>query len=269
MMTAIPLVNEVRKILAPPTPAARILADMHLHAVLPRIGDLVRLDDEAGAIARDMDVTIAFMVRGGPRVFLAFDRGKVTASRTGSCDVLLFFPSCELLNRMFAGEKVTPIPLKGIHHFKALQKFTKLSDLLTKYLKPTPEAMKDKTFRAKHVEMSLLVGLAACRSVAELDRGARRAADGLHDGTLLYSVGRGGPEAHIVITHGVIDARPGPVADPSTTVEIRDVDLAVDVIAGRVDTFAASGVCDLRLGGDLHLADGFNQLFDRVGFYLK
>ncbi len=267
-MSALPFLDGIKKALAEPKPADRVLADIHLHAVLPRLGDLVRLDDEAKAIARDMNLTIAFFVRGGPRVWLKFANGTVTASRTGSCNVLLFFPSCDLLNRMFAGEKVTPIPLKGIHHFKALQKFTKLSDIMTTYLKPTPEAMKDPAFRAKHVEMSLLVGLAACRGIADFDTRAKRAAESLHDGTIQYSVGHG-PSAYVTIAHGAIEAQAGTVADPSTTIELRDVEFAVNLINGKVDTFAANGGGDIKVSGNLHLADEFNHLFDRVGFYLK
>lgn len=267
-MSQFEFLEPLTRLFEPPSLAARILADMHLHAVLPRLGDLVRLDEEARRIASEINLTITFTVRAGPKVYLKFERGHVTAMREGSSDVLLFFASCELLNRMFAGEKVTPIPIKGIHHFKALEKFTKLTDILTKYLKPTPPALEDRAFCSRHVELSLLVGLSACRSIAELDPAAQRVVKNLYDGSIQYSVGDG-PNAYVVIHGGEIDVFPGTISNPSTTVEIRDLQLAVDLIASKVDTFAANGVGDIRVSGDLHLADEFNHLFDRVGFFLK
>jgi len=41
------------------------------------------------------------------------------------------------------------------------------------------------------------------------------------------------------------------------------------LINGKVDSFAANGGGDIKVSGNLHLADEFNHLFDRVGFYLK
>ena len=46
------------------------------------------------------------------------------------------------------------------------------------------------------------------------------------------------------------------------------MDLAVALIKGQVDTFAANGAGDIRASGSLTLADEFNTLFDRVGLYL-
>jgi hypothetical protein len=40
------------------------------------------------------------------------------------------------------------------------------------------------------------------------------------------------------------------------------------LISGAVDTFAANGSGDIQASGNLHVADEFNHLFDRVGFYL-
>ncbi|MBM4396549.1 MAG: SCP2 sterol-binding domain-containing protein [Deltaproteobacteria bacterium] len=247
----------------------RVTANMHLYAVLPRVLDLARLDDAATGIARDMDVSIAFAVRGGPYVALDFKRGSGGARRTGLADVVLFFPSCRHLNRMFGGEKATPIPLWGLHRFRDLQRFTKLSDRLTQYLKPSDDDMADPCFRKRHVELSLLVGLAACREVADLDPRAQRVATALHDGTIQYSVGEEGPHVTAKVEHGTISVAPGRVPDPTTTIALRDLDFAVALIRGEVDTFAASGLGDIRLSGDLALADKFNHLFDRVGLYLK
>lgn len=268
-MHSVPIVEKVMKTFAPPKPADRILADIHLHAVLPRLADLVRLDTEAKSLAADMKMTLEFMVRGGPRAYLTFDRGTVRAGRTGCSDVGLFFLDCATLNRMFAGEKVTPIPFKGFTLIRQLKKFERLTEVLTRYLKPSDQDMADAAFRRKHVELSLLVGLAACRSIADHDRKAERVAAALHEGTIQYSIMPEGPDALVTIRHGAIEVSAGKVPAPSATIELKDVDFAVALIRGEVDTFAANGSGEVRVSGDLHLADEFNHLFDRVGFYLK
>lgn len=254
----------------PPSVRDRVRAGMHLHAVLGRLADLVRLDEEAAATARQMgDVSIEFRVFDGPRIVLAFDGGRVTARREGGSSVGLFFPSCSALNRMFDGADVKPIPFKAfLLHLKALQLLPRLTDRLTYFLKPPEEALKDMAFRAKHVEMSLLVGLAATQDLVESDPKVRRVACELHDGSMVYEV-LGGPVAHVQIRHGVIEAGAGPLKDPSTSITIRDVDLALGLVQGKVDTFAANGSGDIRASGNLHLADEYNNLFDRVGLYLK
>ncbi len=252
----------------PATPLREsIRAHMHLHAVLPRLGDLARLDDEAGKIVAGMKVAIGFQVLAGPRVVLHFANGGVRATQEGGGNVCLLFTSCAKLNAMFDGEKVTPIPVKGVHRIGDLKKLTRLTDILTRYLKPSEADMKGVAFRAKHVELSLLVGLAATAAIATLEPKGQRIAHHMPSGTMLYDIG-GGPKAHVVIDHGRIMAYAGMIDDPTTTIEIRDVDLAVALVKGEVDTFAANGSGAIRASGGLSLADEFNTLFDRVGLYL-
>lgn len=250
----------------------RVRASMHLHAVLGSLPHLVRLDPEAARMARGLpDVALEFRVFAGPRVVLQFEGGSVAVRREGGSDVGLFFPSCQALNRMFDGEKVTPIPFKfrGIGSLRALQRFPALTDRLTHCLKPTREALEDPSFRARHVEISLLVGLAAVQALIDNDpKVGRRMGPALHHGTIQYEV-PGVFAVHVSLSPRGIEAQAGPVQDPTTTITIRDVDLALGLLQGTVDTFAANGSGDIRASGDLHLADEFNQVFERVGFYLK
>ncbi|HOU52343.1 MAG TPA: SCP2 sterol-binding domain-containing protein [Myxococcota bacterium] len=250
----------------------RVRASMHLHAVLGSLPHLVRLDPEGARLARGIgDVALEFRVFAGPRVVLEFRGGSVQVRQEGGSDVGIFFPSCQALNRMFDGEKVTPIPFKfrGIGSLRALQRFPAMTDRLTHLLKPTREALEDPSFRARHVEISLLVGLAAVSSLLENDpRVKQRVGPALHHGSIQYEV-PGVFAVHVLLEPRGIRVGAGPLGDPATTITIRDVDLALGLLQGTVDTFAANGSGDIRASGDLHLADEFNQVFERVGFYLK
>jgi hypothetical protein len=249
----------------------RLLAHLYLHAVIPRLADLVRVDSQARDLASGLNLTVELVVAGGPRVALSFARGTVAVSPepAGWGAAALFFPSCRALNRMFEGGKVTPVPFKAAaFHLGGLKKFSALSDRLTRVLKPSAEDLKDAGLRACYVELSLLTGLSAACVLAQRDPAMAKAVGPLHDGVLLYDV-LGGPKAHVVIRKPHFEARPGAVERPLATLEIKDVDYAVEVIAGRVDTFAAVGLTDIRITGDANVLDEFNMIFDRVGLYLK
>ncbi len=251
-----------------PSIPERTKAAMNLHAVLPRLDEVARFDPEGREITREMRVGIELRVLGGPRVVLRFDNGRVRASSGGLPDIGLFFSSCERLNRMFDGDRILPIPYGKPWRLRELQRFSRLTEILTRYLKPSDSDLEDQAFRVLHVEMSLLVGLTATREVASHDPKGRRISSHLPSGTIQYVV-HGGPSCHVIVQDGLITAHSGATPDPTTTIEIEDVDLAIALIKGEVDTFAANGSGAIKASGSLVLADEFNTLFDRVGLYLR
>jgi hypothetical protein len=249
--------------------ADRITAHLHLHAVLPRLEDLVRLCPEAREELRGLELTLEFVVLGGPSAHLRIREGalSVAPGPYGFPALRLFFLSCGRLNRMFAGEKVIPLPLGGLHQLPRVKRFEKLTAILTRYLKPSEADLADPVFRRRHVELSLLTGLAAACQVGAQDPAVGRVMGALHDGTIQYRV-PGGPSAHVRVRQGVLEAAAGEVADPTAVVELRDLEFAVALIQGKIDSFSAVGAGHVRMHGDLMLADEFNALFDRVGLYL-
>jgi hypothetical protein len=246
-----------------------VLAHMHLHAVLPRLVDLVRLDPEAQALAQRLELSLDFSVLRGPAAHLKFSGGQVShgAGRQGFPALGLVFTSCARLNRMFAGEKVLPIPMGGLHQLPRVKKFEALTEILTRYLKPSQAALAEPRFKAAHVELSLLTGLAAACQVGHCDPAAQRVMAALHDGTIQFQV-KGGPSAYVRIAREGLSAGAGEIERPTATLVLRDLDFAAALIRGEVDAFSAVGAGDIRMHGDLFLADEFNALFDRVGLYL-
>ncbi|RJO64097.1 MAG: hypothetical protein C4523_18900 [Myxococcales bacterium] len=252
-----------------------ILANLHLYAVLPRLQELVKLDPDARKLAGEMKSAIRFAVRGGPSVLLKFSGGavSVTRDRREGCDIGLYFTSPQKLNKMFLGQSVVPIPYLGspggLTRLGDLKRFTKLTEIMTRYLKPSAHDMNDPEFRARHVEMGLMVGIAGAGVIGESDPMMARTVKKLRDGTLLVNVKPVGPKAHVVVKGGRITALNGPIDTPSGTIEIKDLDTAVALLANKLDTFAAVGACDLRIFGLIPLADEFSALMDRVGLYLN
>lgn len=253
----------------------RIIAHLNLYAVLPRLAELVKLDDEAKRLAAPMNLTIHFRVNDGPSLKLSFAGGEVTTSRnlTGASDVGLFFPSVSVLNRMFKGDKKAfPIPywvnpLALINKIGDLKSFTKLMDIMPRYLKPSEEDLRDQAFRKKHVEMLFLLALSATGVIADMDPKMKKVVGQLGDGTVLFSILPEGPHLNVTIRGGHIDAALGKIDNPSATIEVRDIDLAIDMLNDRVDTFACTGSGDLCASGSLNLVDHYNALIERVGYF--
>ncbi len=246
-----------------------ILANLNLHAALPRLQELVRYDSEAKEIARDMNAVIRFVVNGGPQVELTFKNGEVKASRqkTAKADIGLFFTSADKLNRMFDGEKVIPIPYRGLTKFGVLKKFTRLTEIMPRYLKPTEADMARPEFRRAAVEMMLMAGLEGARELAEHDPHMEKTKNMLPNGTLLFKVLGDGPEAHVLVDNGHLYAVNDTVKDPSSTVIIKDIEVAAGMMLNQLDTYAALGNCDVRIIGLIPLADHFTALMDRVNKY--
>jgi hypothetical protein len=248
-----------------------ILANLHLHAVLPRLEELVKLDDEAQSIARETKLKVRFKVRKGPSEVVEISDGWVRASSDpqARADLGLFFASCDQLNNLFMEKRAIPVPYKGVTQLPQMRRFSKLTGILTRYLKPTEADLKDPSFKKKHVEMALMAGLAGAAEVARYDRKMEHVVDQLPWGTLQFSVLPDGPYAFASVDKDkAICVGNGRVADPTANLDINGVDMAVGVLAGTVDTFAALGREDVCATGLLSLVDEFNALLDRVGYFL-
>jgi hypothetical protein len=86
---------------------------------------------------------------------------------------------------------------------------------------------------------------------------------------MLVQVLPDGPCAHVVIREGAdITATNGPIDAPTTTLEMHGVDVAIGLLSKKIDSFAALGAGTVRASGLLPLADEYNALLDRVGYYL-
>jgi hypothetical protein len=248
-----------------------IRANLHLHAVLPRLEELVKLDDEARAIAAQMKLKLRFKVRKGPSVVVEIEDGVVRASSDPQtkADLGLFFSSCDQLNNLFMDKRAIPLPYKGLTQLRQMGRFSKLTGILTRYLKPNEADLKDPVFKKKHVEMALMAGLAGAAEVARYDRKMEKVVDRLPWGTVQFSVLPDGPYAFATVDKDkTISVGNGTVADPTANLDINGVDMAAGVLAGTVDTFAAVGREDLRATGLLSLIDELNALLGRVGSFL-
>jgi len=249
-----------------------ILANLHLHAVLPRLQDLVRLDEEARSIAAKMNLGIRFRVLRGPSRAVEIRSGRVEASDdpAARAELGLLFASCAQLNNMFAQKAAVPVPYKRLDKLIQLKRFTRLTEIMTGYLRPSAEDLEDPAFKKKFVEMTLLAGLAGAAQIAKYDRKVEHVVDLLPHGSIQFSVLPDGPFAFVEVDEEKnIKSGAGKIDNPSANLDIKGVDVAADLLADRLDQFAALGGGELQASGLLPLIDEFNALLDRVGKFLE
>jgi hypothetical protein len=239
--------------------------------VLPRLEELVKLDDEAQSIASQMRLKVRFKVRKGPSEVVEISDGVVRTSSDpqAKADLGLLFVNCDQLNNLFMDKRAIPLPYKGLTQLRQMRRFSQLTEILTRYLKPAESDLKDPEFKKKHVEMALMAGLTGAAEVARYDRKMEKVVDRLPWGSVQFSVLPDGPYAFASVGKDkTISVGNGTVADPTANLDINGVEMAAGVLAGTVDTFAAVGREDLRATGLLSLIDELNALLDRVGFFL-
>ena len=118
----------------------RVLAYCNLLAVLGSIPKLLELDDAARALVEKKKISIGFSVKDGPSGTVFIDNGKAEMREgTKGCSIKLYFSSCAKFNGLIDGT-ATPLPVSGFQHLGFhLGGFTKLTDLLSAYLRPEPE----------------------------------------------------------------------------------------------------------------------------------
>jgi len=148
-----------------------VKANLNLHAVLKNLEDIVEFDREMKELTSSWNVSIRFIVKGGPSATVSFSSGKCTVEqgKSGKASIILWFFSPSHLNRMFDGT-ANPIPLKGFSRLGFLSKdFPKLTDRLEYYLKPTDELMKDKSYLEMNTRLTLNTAAYAVPEIAAGD----------------------------------------------------------------------------------------------------
>lgn len=247
---------------------ARTLAYINLYAVLGAIPALLQYDKEAGEMAKGVNMSVCFSVRGGPCATLFFEDGRAYM-RDGDegCKIKIPFSSPEKFNGMIDGT-VTPLPIKGIFHVGfLLGKFSKLTDILTKYLRPSPESLSDKEFR--DASTRLLFGV-ICRAVCQVgnnDPVGRASASYIVDGTVKVSIAND-IEAGIFVRDHKLEARIERCPDFRSYMIFRDIDTARGLFDGKVNAVSEIGTGGVRVGGMISQVDNINRILDRVSFYL-
>ena len=247
-----------------------IKAHLYLHAVLPQLEEVVRVDRAAQQVVAGCRGSIGLQVAGGPGLRLEVASGELRAVRRGrglpSLGLLLLGPRAAV--RMFEGGGAVPLPWIGAWRPRLIGGLRALSARLQYYLRSERAQLEaDGTFAAA-VVIRLAVLVHAIGVLAEAwDEGRRIAASGGADGVAEIGI-FAHPPLQITSGQGRLQVARGAQAQANVTVQFADPATAYDVLTGTLELWTALGTGAVRLRGQLPLLDPILQLMPRVGRFL-
>ena len=249
---------------------ALIKTHLYLHAVLPQLEEVVRMDPAAQSVVSGWRSSIALRVVGGPGVRLEVADGRLRAVRRGrglpSLGLLLLSPAAAV--RMFEGGRAVPLPWVGAWRVGLIAALRSLSGRLQYYLRADRDRLEaDDTFAAA-VRIRLAVLVYAIGVIAECsEEGRRIAASGTGDGVIAVGI-VDCPPLQLSSAGGSLAASREAGRQANVTVEFADPAAAFGILSGTLDLWTAIGTGAVRLRGHLLLLDPVLQLMARVGSYL-
>ena len=247
-----------------------IKAHLYLHAVLPQLEEVVRVDAAAQAVVAGWRSSIALQVAGGPGVRLEVADGRLRAVRRGrglpSLGLLLAGPAAAV--RMFEAGGATPLPWMGAWRLRLIRGLRALSGRLQYYLKEDRARLEGDGAFVPAVTIRLAVLVYAIAVLGECwEEGRRIAAEGAANGVAAIGVA-GGEPLLLSSADGRLTAARARTARPNVAVEFADPAAAYGILTGSADLWTAIGTGDVRLRGHLLLLDPILQLMARVGSFL-
>lgn len=246
----------------------RTLSYINFYAILGAISELCRLDTKAKEIIWNKNVTIEIAVKNGPTGRFAFVNGECKIFEgAGKCDIRLPFSSPKKFNGMIDGT-VTPIPNKGLTKIGfLLKKFIPLTDLLTRYLRPSAEDMNDSEFSRISTLLTFYVVSEALSQIGNHDKVGMASASYIVDGTVKMSIGDIAGAGITAKDHILHTAHEMPNEYLSYMI-FSDLQLASDLFSGKVNSVACVGHGKIKIGGMISQVDNMNRILDRVSMYL-
>lgn len=246
-----------------------VLARCNLFAVLGAIPKLIELDPEAAALVAGKRIKIGFSVKNCAEATLVLKDGKAEMVKgTKGCSIKLYFASPEKFNALIDGTG-TPIPVSGFHHIGFLLKeFTKLTDILSAYLRPTPEKLMDPVFFERSTTLMLFVIGRAIVQIGNHDKVGMFSASNIVDGKILLGIGEDLSVAiHAKGSHLMFNPEPND-RDVTSRMVFDSLQTARNLFDGKINAIAAVGMGQVRISGMISQVDNVNRILDRVAIYL-
>ena len=248
---------------------SKTLAYINMYAVLGTLENLCELVPEASElVAGSKPISIGFEVKGGPSATLYSKNGKCRMEQgCGACDVKLPFSSCEKFNGLIDGT-VTPIPSKGFLHIGfLLKKFTALTDILTKYMRPEEKDLEDPVFFERSTKLMLNTIGVAIAQIGNNDEIGKFSASHIPDGSIFLGI-KNGPAVEIVCKdHRLITLKKVP-AKYRCAMVFESIETARALFDGKVNALTCIGTGRIEMHGLINMLDNVNRILDRVSLYL-
>jgi hypothetical protein len=149
-----------------------------------------------------------------------------------------------------------------------LRRFTRLTDILTKYLKAEPKALEDERFFAVSTELMFSVIAQSLAQIGNHDKIGSFSASNIVDGDIELSI-KGGPAATIRVKDHVLTTALEKPEKPRSVMHFTSMRLARQLFDGQVNAVACIGRGEIEMRGMISMIDNVNRILDRVAVYLS
>jgi len=248
----------------------RTSAYVNLFAVLGALENLCELVPEAKELLKNKaPVSIGFAVKDGPNATISFADGHCEIKEgCESCSIKLPFSSCEKFNGLMDGT-VTPVPSKGFTKISFLTKtFVPLTELLTKYLRPSQKDLEDSRFREISTMLTLYTAAAAISQIGNHDKSGKFSAGLMLDGDIAIDV-RNVMGVTIRVKDHHLTTIKKQCEKPRAKMTFTDLEVAGQLLRGEASAMACICSGSITMHGMLNMIDNMNRILDRVGQYLS
>ena len=249
------------------------LSFINTKAVFGAFENLCEIDGEAAKLASPKKPQVVrFNVKDGPLVRYSFEGGKCKVLEgDGKSTINLYFDSPAKLNALVNGEKVTPLPASFstlLNLSFVTGEFTKLGDVLTKYLRATPEQLAaDEDFFVKSTKLMLYVIAGAICEIGNNDPVGKQTMTRMPDGEIAMEI-KDMISVTLISKGGKLTLKKSASENPRAKMAFADIHTARDIFDGREDAMAAIGNAALSMSGFIPMLDNLNKLLGKVALYL-
>lgn len=249
----------------------KALAYANMYGVLGALENLCQIDNVAKEIINNMKgrVSLCFSVKDGPcRTFHFSNEGCRITEGSSGCNCRMNFASPQKFN-LLINESKPGVPVKGVIKVLGflLGDFTKLTDRLTELLRPTEEALKERSFFEESTILTMYTVAGAIAGLANSDSIAKISASNTVDGDVLLGI-KDVAYATIRVKDNKFSIIKEKTENPRAVMEFSDIDLANGLFAGTVSTINEMCKGKIALKGMISMVDNINRILDRVSVYL-
>lgn len=249
----------------------KAMAYVNTYGVLRALENVCELVPEAKKICEKMKKPVALCldVKDGPCVTYKFDKnGCKFVEGDAECTCKMSFKNCEALNNL-VNNSTPGIPTKNPVEVLAflLGPFTKLTNIMSKYLQPEEADLKDpEFFRLNTILTMYVIGGAVC-ALANHDEISKISASGMVDGKIQMGI-KDACYVTIISKDQKLSLVKEKPENPRAVMEFSSIELANGLFNGTVSTIAELCAGNIKMAGMISMLDNVNRILDRVAVYL-
>ena len=249
----------------------RAMAFANAYGVLAALENLCEMDADAKKVCSKIKnpVSFCFDVKDGPCFTLNFttEGCKFTEGEDG-CTCKMSFSSPEKFNDLIDNSK-PGIPTKNPVQVLTflLGPFTKLTNILVRYLRASDEDLKNKDFFEKSTILTMYVIGGAICALGNNDEISKLSASYIVDGDISMGIT---DKVYVTVTakDHYLTLKKEKCEKPRAIMEFKTIELANGLFNGTASTMGELCAGNIYMSGMINMLDNINRILDRVSVYL-